>query len=61
MAVQDPASQDPREFLDRMLVVGRDGIPIAIYLARAVLMQQKSADGEEFSDLARVILIGFEV
>src|SRR5262245_836150 len=56
---QAPASQDPREFLDGMLVVGRDGLSVAIYLTCAILMQQKSADGKKLDDLTRVILIGF--
>src|SRR5215510_4709143 len=33
---QAPASQDPRKFLDHMLVVSRDGIPVAIYLVCTV-------------------------
>src|SRR5882724_2268076 len=36
---QDPARKDPREFLDRMLIVGRKRIAVAIQLAGAILMQ----------------------
>ena len=54
---KDPPSKDTREFLDRGLIVSRNGITTTVELLTAVSIQQDSPDGKELEDLTGVVFI----
>ena len=58
---KNPTGEYPGELLNDLLIIGGNGVAVAIQLSSTVLIQHESADGEKLQDFARVIFIGLRV
>src|SRR5207247_3593982 len=54
---KNPTGEHTGELLDDLLIIGGNGVAVAIQLSSTVLILQESADGKKLQNFSRIIFI----